>query len=265
MMPALQNLMVFYVLTCLRQNALGSEIINGKDVPAKLMLYMASVQHNNRHRCGGFLVSEDFVVTAAHCDHGDALSVVLGTHNLKNVDDSTMRYSVTKCKHPDYKKPATGNDIMLLKLSKKVQLNNRVQPIQLPNSAIKDKAKCRVAGWGFTKTRGTTVSVLKKVDLTKIKDFVMGILVAHWCAAEPQLASCLLTTETTATTQTYPTSTQTCQNTWSGSKISPDRDIVKCCICNYFCVCSPCKIKLYFQFYPFLFLDMIICIRVYLT
>ncbi|XP_028258888.1 mast cell protease 1A-like isoform X2 [Parambassis ranga] len=166
MMPALQNLMFFYVLTCLRQNALGSEIINGKDVPAKLMLYMASVQHNNRHRCGGFLVSEDFVVTAAHCDHGDALSVVLGTHNLKNVDDSTMRYSVTKCKHPDYKKPATGNDIMLLKLSKKVQLNNRVQPIQLPNSAIKDKAKCRVAGWGFTKTRGTTVSVLKKVDVS---------------------------------------------------------------------------------------------------
>lgn len=53
-----------------------------------------------------------------------------------------------------------------LQLSKKVQLNKQVQPIQLPSSAIKDKAKCRVAGWGFTKTRGTTVDVLKKVDVS---------------------------------------------------------------------------------------------------
>lgn len=47
----------------------GTEIINGKKVPDRLMLYVASVQNNKgQHMCGGFLISEDFVVTAAHCD-----------------------------------------------------------------------------------------------------------------------------------------------------------------------------------------------------
>lgn len=48
---------------------LGSEIIKGHKVPDNEMLYMASVQNaSGHHVCGGFLISKDTVVTAAHCD-----------------------------------------------------------------------------------------------------------------------------------------------------------------------------------------------------
>ncbi|XP_071343589.1 granzyme B(G,H)-like [Trachinotus anak] len=167
MMHGLHKFLLCHFLTCLGGNALGSEIIHGKIVPDNLMLYMASVQNNEGHICGGFLISEDFVVTAAHCDKNKPTSVVLGTHNLKKVDNDTMRFGVKRCKHPNYETHTNENDIMLLKLSRKVQLNNRVKPIQLPrtDSKIKDKAKCHVAGWGLTKTGGKIVDVLQMVEV----------------------------------------------------------------------------------------------------
>ncbi|XP_010794629.1 mast cell protease 1A-like isoform X2 [Notothenia coriiceps] len=152
MKHALHRILLLQLLTTLGLQALGSEIINGEKVPDKKMLFMASVQNSrNKHICGGFLINKDFVVTAAHCDVGNPTSVVLGTHNLKNIDD-TMRYSVKRCKHRCYDKVCEGSDIMLLKLSKKAQLNQRLQPISLPETEtrIANRETCSVAGWGLT-------------------------------------------------------------------------------------------------------------------
>uniref|UniRef100_UPI0037E992B5 granzyme B-like isoform X1 n=1 Tax=Semicossyphus pulcher TaxID=241346 RepID=UPI0037E992B5 len=171
MMHALHKCLLFYLLTCLGLHALGSEIIHGKKAPQKLMLYMASLQNDaGKHVCGGFLISEDFVLTAAHCKNSSPTSVVLGTHDLKKVNNDTMRFKVRTCPHPSYQKVGTGNDIMLLKLLKKAPLNKRVQPIQLPKSVtkIKDNAKCRVAGWGYTTTRGKAVDVLQAVEVSTV-------------------------------------------------------------------------------------------------
>ncbi|KAF3691070.1 Mast cell protease 1A [Channa argus] len=162
--------LLFHLLTCLNngQNALGSEIINGRNAPKNSMQFMASVQANTQHVCGGFLVSEDFVVTAAHCGKQNLTRVVLGTHNLTNVPDDAVIKIKQRFKHPLYKKPELGYDIMLLQLSEKARLDSKiVKKIQLPksNNKIKNMGKCNVAGWGFTKTKGEAVDVLKVVDV----------------------------------------------------------------------------------------------------
>ncbi|CAL8241869.1 granzyme B(G,H)-like [Gadus morhua] len=156
--------LLFIVLACSAQQALGGTIINGREVPPNSLPYMASVQHNGEHICGGFLIKKDIVLTAAHCDKKE-LTVVLGTNDLRKVK-KTMRYNVEKCKHADYKNHDTGNDIMMLKLSRPSQ----IEPIQLQDDQIKIKnnTQCLVAGWGCIKSGGPRVDKLMKVEVATI-------------------------------------------------------------------------------------------------
>uniref|UniRef100_G3PHM4 trypsin n=1 Tax=Gasterosteus aculeatus TaxID=69293 RepID=G3PHM4_GASAC len=145
----------------------GSHIVGGRDAAPQSRPYMASLQIRGQHNCGGALVREDFVPTAAHCQiRGEPTSVVLGSHNLRTAKD-VNRYDVKLCKHPSYVGIEEGDDIMLLKLSRKVRLDKSVKPIQLLNGnmKIKDKSNCRVAGWGWTRSQGKMVNELNVVDV----------------------------------------------------------------------------------------------------
>ncbi|XP_029356535.1 mast cell protease 1A-like [Echeneis naucrates] len=170
-MHGLNKFVFFQVLALLGQNAHGSEIINGHKANKNTMLYMASVQNYRGHVCGGFLVSEDFVMTAAHCADENPMRVVLGTHNLKSLSNAIIRHIEVRYKYPSYEKVGAGQDIMLLKLSEKVTLNGKLEPIRLPIDAqkhIKDNEVCHVAGWGMDRTGGTTVNDLRVVDVSVI-------------------------------------------------------------------------------------------------
>ncbi|XP_029905550.1 mast cell protease 1A-like [Myripristis murdjan] len=169
-MPSFNIVLLFCVLICLGQEGLGNEIIHGKKAKKKTLLYMASVQSKGKHKCGGFLINEEFVVTAAHCDMKN-MTVVLGTHDLRRVDDKTMRYRVQKCKHPSYNDDTLENDIMLLKLSRKAELSKTMATIPIPSKStyIKAKTKCRVAGRGISKPGSReTVDELRVVDVSTI-------------------------------------------------------------------------------------------------
>ncbi|KAG8003588.1 Duodenase-1 [Nibea albiflora] len=172
-MHALHKLLFFHLLTSLGRDALGGKIINGEKAKKDSMLYMVSLQNNKGHVCGGFLISEDFVLTAALCNN-HLTHVILGTHDLSRVANGNKRFIEKIYTHPYYVNVGLGKDIMLLKLSEKVQLDNRVQTIQLPTSemSIRDNVKCQVAGWGKTRSNGTTVDKLQVVDVSTINKHV---------------------------------------------------------------------------------------------
>ncbi|XP_051765567.1 granzyme B(G,H)-like [Ctenopharyngodon idella] len=145
------------------------DIVNGREAKPHSRPYMVSLQKNRNHICGGFLISDQFVLTAAHCWDGfEILTVIVGAHDLSNSKSSDRIGVKSYIPHPNYK--PIQNDIMLLKLEKKVKLNNNVRLISLPRNGeeVGTDTVCIVAGWGRLQTNGTGSNVLMEASMTTI-------------------------------------------------------------------------------------------------
>uniref|UniRef100_A0A672IPP1 trypsin n=1 Tax=Salarias fasciatus TaxID=181472 RepID=A0A672IPP1_SALFA len=144
--------------------AVESNIVAGRVAKPHSRPYMASLQFNGAHICGGILIREDFVLTAAHCKDPQEMMVVLGGHNISATEKTQQRIEVARYhQHPKF----TGQyeyDIMLLQLKKMAKLNKYVKTIGIPNKNGKTPANinCAVAGWGRTRENMPPSDVLRE-------------------------------------------------------------------------------------------------------
>uniref|UniRef100_A0A8C7CV14 trypsin n=1 Tax=Oncorhynchus kisutch TaxID=8019 RepID=A0A8C7CV14_ONCKI len=151
----------------------AGRIYGGKEAvpysrPYMVLLERATTNILKPKNCAGFLVREDFVMTAAHCN-GRSIKAKLGVHNVQQ--ESAQEMFVKKAfPHPHYDNEEHDNDIMLLKLEKNVLVTNRVRPIGLPQTEDEEVPKdCLVSGWGFN-IRGVNKgsSVLLDLNVTLV-------------------------------------------------------------------------------------------------
>lgn len=172
--------MKFFVLLLLLALSLlpgtkAGEIIGGQEAKPHSRPYMAYLEIMNRDtrsRCGGFLIREDFVLTAAHCS-GSSINVTLGAHNIKEKEETQQIIPVAKAiPHPDYNPKDYSNDLMLLKLKRKAKRTKAVRPLNLPRRKVQVKPgdKCYVAGWGQLAPKGNFANTLQEVELTVQRD-----------------------------------------------------------------------------------------------
>ncbi|XP_011374248.1 granzyme H-like [Pteropus vampyrus] len=175
----------------LPRGAETEEIIGGHEAKPHSRPYMAYIQflqNGHKNKCGGVLVRENFVLTAAHCS-GSSINVTLGAHNIKKQEKTQQVFRVVKAiPHPDYNPKNFANDIMLLRLKRNIKLTKAVKPLRLPKGEdqVRPGQKCSVAGWGQVAI-GTLATTLQEVELTIQKDRECKSCFPHYYSKDSQI------------------------------------------------------------------------------
>ncbi|XP_058464639.1 chymotrypsin-1-like [Malaya genurostris] len=159
LVPALGNVLTPY-------GNYSNRIVGGNDAAPGSAPYQVSLQNLLGHSCGGAIISDRWVLTAAHCVVDSTVSrmrVLVGTNNLK---EGGQKYRVDKfLVHSGYDDPRFHNDIALIKLASQLNFDVNVNAIQCLETVLPENATLTLTGWGRTSTIGPVPTQLQTIDL----------------------------------------------------------------------------------------------------
>ena len=191
---ALDEQVVSQLLAAEPNGLITPNVIGGSEVsPENAYPWVASLQFNGHHYCGGTLIAPQWVLTAAHCwvdTYGIVYpiepedKVVLGEHHLNVWDEVNQQwiYYISGKEqeigiaevhlHPGFNYNTFEFDVALLKLSTPAAINEDVQTIDLVSSTAGSLAgqSSVIVGWGATAYGGPLSDTAQYANISILAD-----------------------------------------------------------------------------------------------
>ncbi|XP_047003020.1 chymotrypsin-1-like [Schistocerca americana] len=183
----------------------GGRIVNGKPAADHEFPALASLHVNGSHYCGANVLSENWLVTAAHCVKTSVPSqqyILAGTNSqtsggsIHQVEQNIVHVNYTGL-------VGSSADIALLRVSSPLPVDGvTISTVTLPvqGQEVEDGANAVAAGWGYLSYEygnETLAPWLQKTNLTVVnntecqKEYKFNrILPEHICAADRYSGIC---------------------------------------------------------------------------
>ncbi|KAK4873166.1 hypothetical protein RN001_015195 [Aquatica leii] len=188
---------IFAFATCAFAHSIGrtlpkDKIVGGSVASKGQFPYQISERYNSGHVCGGSIIDQYTILTAAHCVDGfdsGRLDIVVGSNQLSSggVWYSVSRYII----HEQWNSVVATDDIAVIKVLGPIKFTTYIQPIVVGNTFTQGGAECVLSGFGITSYPGTPSNDLlyfkgKIVDLNRCQEILQGgnfpVLDSNICA-----------------------------------------------------------------------------------
>lgn len=144
-------------------------IISGNEIDIAKVPFLASLSNGSGHYCGGSIISERWILTAAHCI-GDPTSTDLAVRvgSSRHANGGQLVRVRRIVQHHLWNPSTIDYDFALLELAEVLELGKELQAVELP---VKDEDVANgklllVSGWGKTESGSSSNSAtLRAVEV----------------------------------------------------------------------------------------------------